>query len=791
MNKINGYVRRVKITVALTATLLSLCAANNLYGQAVNGSLLGTVTDATGAVLPGATVVITEIGTNINRSAVANEDGNYVFTNVKPGIYRVEAESTGFKKTIRDQVEVTVNSTVRTDIDLQPGSVTEEVTVTQEDALLQTDRADVGRKIEGRQVVDLPLPFNRNFQGLLNLVPGTQRAFRPHSQFFNSQDSLSTRVNGQSRLANNVQVEGIDNNHRTGLLTVLIPPIEAIQTVDVTTSNYEAELGRAGGAVTNVALKSGTNEFRGSAFWFNRVSATAARNVFAATKAPTVYNLFGFTFGGPIIKNKTFFFGDYQGVRDHRGSVYRFQIPTQAFRNGDFRGAPTAIYDPATGNADGTGRQQIQCNGVLNVICPERISPIARRILSFIPAPTSSNPTGLNFERNTVLIKDTNSFDVKINHQFDDNDNASVRYSYQKPKVFDPGIYGIYGGPANGGFGGIGITTTQSAGINYTHVFNPLLVTEVRFGFSRYRNDATSEGNGLTTSTEIGIPGANVDDWSSGISSIEIDGYGNPVVGFSASLPWIRAETNFNLVNNWTRIFGNHTVKWGADVRRERDDLLQTQTFNPRGVFRFNQGQTSLRGGPAAGFSNSFASFLLDQPNQIGRDLPVIFPALRQTAIFGYLQDKWQVSQKLTLDLGLRVEHYNPLKPRLAGGLSNYDPATNSLVVAGVGDNPLDLGVEGRFINLGPRFGLAYRLNEKTVFRGGFGISTIPFPDNSYAYNYPVKQNNSFDAPNSFVAAGSMVAGFPGSQVALIPANGIIPATTSFLRNQVYDVVPR
>ncbi len=792
MNKLNRHVHGFRVAMGVVAMLLSLCVPDSLYGQAVTGSLLGTISEATGAVIPGATVVITEVDTNISRSVVANEDGNYVFTNLKPGVYRVEAENTGFKKTVVDRVEVQVNSSVRTDLALQPGALTENVTVTMEQALLQTDRADVGRKIEGKQVVDLPLPFNRNFQGLLNLVPGTQRAFRPHSEFFNPQDSLSTRVNGQSRLANNVQVEGIDNNHRTGLLTVLIPPIEAIQTVDVTTSNYEAELGRAGGAVTNVALKSGTNDFRGSVFAFNRVSALAARNFFAATKAPTTYNLFGFTFGGPIIKNRTFFFGDYQGVRDHRGTVHRVQIPTLAFRNGDFRGAPTTIYDPAMGNANGTGRQQFQCNGVLNVICPERISPIARRILSFIPDPTSSNLTGPNFERNTVRVKDTNSFDVKINHEFTDNDNVSVRYSYQKPEIFDPGLYGIYGGPANGGFAGTGSVTTQSGGANYTHVFNSRLITEVRFGFSRYRNDVISEGNGLTTSTDIGIPGANIDEWSSGLSSIDITGYGNPVVGFSASLPWIRAETNFNLVNNWTNIFGNHTLKFGVDGRVNGDDLQQTQTFNPRGVFNFRPGTTSLSGGQSGGFANAFASFLLDLPNQVGRDLPVIFPALRQKQIFTYVQDKWQVSQKLTVDIGLRHEYYDPLRPRYEGGLSNYDPQTNTLRVAGVGDVPMNIGVKRRFTNFNPRLGLAYRLNDKTVLRGGFGISTIPFPDNSYAFNYPVKQNNSFDAPNAFSAAAgsSLATGFPGSQVAAIPSNGIIPATSPFLINQAYDVVP-
>src|SRR5262249_39534696 len=216
------------------------------------------------------------------------------------GVYRVEVQHAGFKKAILDKVDVLVNNETRADILLEAGGITESVEVTSGASQLQTERADVGRQIETKQLQEMPLAFNRNFQGLVNLVPGATRAFRPHSEFFNSQDSLSTQVNGQSRLANNVQIEGIDNNHRTGLLTVLIPPIEAISAVSVTTSNYEAELGRAGGAVTNVTLRSGSNDLHGSVYEFNRVSKLAARNFFASGKAPTVYNQFGFTIGGPI-----------------------------------------------------------------------------------------------------------------------------------------------------------------------------------------------------------------------------------------------------------------------------------------------------------------------------------------------------------------------------------------------------------------------------------------------------------------------------------------------------------
>jgi len=782
-----------KWAVCVFAALFSFSGSSeNLRAQAVNGTLLGTVTDSGGAVVAGANVSITEVNTSLSRSTSTNESGNYVFGNLNRGVYRIEVQHAGFKKAVFDKVDVLVNNDTRVDVQLEPGGITESVEVAAGAALLQTDRADVGRQIETKQLQDMPLAFNRNFQSLLNLVPGATRAFRPHSEFFNSQDSLSTQINGQSRLANNVQIEGIDNNHRTGLLSVLIPPIEALSSVDITTSNYEAELGRAGGAVTNVTLRSGTNQIHGSVYEFNRVDKLAARPFLATTKAHTVYNQFGFTLGGPIKKNKTFIFGDYQGIRDRRGDVTRPTIPTLEFRNGDFRSSPTVIYDPATGDAQGRGRQQIRCNGVLNVICPERISPVARKILGFIPAPTRPGFTS-NYELATTRIKDTESFDVKLDHKLGDNDGFFVRYSFQRPKVFDPGIYGIYGGPKGDGFAGTGINRTQGGAINYTHVFNPSFITEFRLGFSRYRNIADNQDTGTETSSEIGIPGVNLDKFTSGLAYIDIAGYTNPVVGFSPSLPWVRAETNVDLVSNWTRIFRNHTVKWGVDARLNKDDLLQTQTYSPRGRFFFRSGPTSLnpasgQTAPASGFANAFASFLLDLPNEYGRDLPGTFPTVRQKSLFTYVQDKWVVTQKLTVNIGLRHEIYFAPTPMFKAGFSNYNPNNNTLELAGIGTIPENMGRETQYKNFAPRLGVAYRFDENTVIRGGYGISIdASFPDDKYAFNFPVKQNNAFNAPNSFSAAGKMATGFAAPLVAAIPPDGVIsPAPL----NQVYLFIP-
>ncbi|HYZ86487.1 MAG TPA: TonB-dependent receptor, partial [Bryobacteraceae bacterium] len=561
-----------------------------------------------------------------------------------------------------------------------------------------------------------------------------------------------------------------------------VPPAEAIQTVDVTTSNYEAELGRAGGAVLNVSLKSGTNDFHGSLYEFNRVSALAARRTDLTSKPPVTYNYFGGTAGGAIIKNKTFYFVDYLGIRDRLGKGHRLTIPTLAFRRGDLSASPTTIYDPSTGDANGNNRTPFPGN----IIPDARISPIARKLNELLPAPTSSNATGVNFEGSTVRQKDTNGFDTKVDHSFTENIRTSVRYSFQRAELTDPPVYGLPGGPANSGFGGTGITNTHSAAVNYTHVLSPTLITELRVGLSRYRNDAYATDYGTNASDAVGIRGVNISDLTSGLTNIDISGYSNPVVGYSLSLPWIRFETNWNFVNNWTKTLGNHTVKAGVDFRFNRDGLFQTQVYSLRGQYRFRSGQTARNGDTNQGFANAYAAFLLDLPNDYGRDLLSAFPEYVQFPLFTYIQDKWQVSQKLTLDIGLRHELYPPATPKQRGGFSNYDMTTNSLIVAGVGDNPRDMGRKNYLTNFAPRIGISYRLNDKTVIRTGYGMSYLPYPDNRYAYNFPVRQNNAFNPQNSFVAAGSMQAGLPPPLPFTVPPDGIIRNAP----NQNYEVVP-
>ena len=786
-----GLLRRV-VRTAATAAAIAVLWSGVAYAQAVSGTLLGSIADQGGLGMPGVTVTITETSTNISLTATTNDSGFYTFPSLKDGTYKVVAELSGFKRVVRDGIIVPVNTTIRVDLKMEVGALEESITVVGQSPILQTDRTDTGRIIESKMVSDLPLTFNRNFQSVLITVPGTTRPHREHSAFFNSQDSLSVEVNGQPRMANNTLLEGLDNNHKTGLLQVIIPAADALETVSVSTSNYDAEFGRSGGAVMNVTLKSGTNQIRGTGFVFGNTDATNASDYFTHLVAPTKFLNSGFTLGGPIIRNKFFFFGDYQRTLDNFGYVVRAIVPTMAMRNGDFSAVTQRIYDPFTGDVGGNNRVVFPGN----VVPANRISPIAQKLIGFIPEPNIAGaPLGQNnYQKAQTREKTTDGFDMKFNISAGAKDQLSYRVSFMRPVVYDPGPFGLYGGPANDGFAGTGTNKSVSTAATWTRAFSSSTLLDVRGGVNYYHNIALAEAAGLKTSTDVGIPGANLDDYTSGLSRFEIGGYTNPTLGFSPSLPWDRSEKTWNIATTLTKLKATHTIKMGGEWRKNTDLLLQTQDAGgSRGRFIFNASGT---GSPAeaaslAGIANSFASFLLDWPNGVARDLKVIDePGTKHWAIAGFVHDKWQARQNVTVDLGLRWEYYNPLEGiEGKGTLANYDPATNTIRVAGYGTTTNAVNVKKNFKNWAPRTGVSWRLNDKSVVRAGYGASAIPFPDNRYAFTFPVKQNYSGSVANGFQRAGTMAAGFPAPVLSVLPPDGVIPATGSLL-NSTFDVIP-
>src|SRR5271163_2526550 len=794
--------------LAILVLVSSACA----WGQAVTATLLGTVTDTSGAAVPNANLQIVEIATGITRAGVTNESGNYTFPDLPPGAYSVTVEAQGFKKEIRPSIDIVVNTSTRVDLSLQPGNVSETVTVTGAPPILQTDRADVSTNLESHTLQSMPVLVNQNFQSLLTLVPGVGPPVFQHSQFFNASSSIQTEVNGQPREGNSFQIEGIDDDERTGLLQILIPPLQSIQTVDVSTANYEAELGRAVGAVTNVIIRSGTNQFHGSASEFLQNSEFQARSYFNKGVGHLAYNYFGGGVGGPIIRDRLFFYGDYYRSPDHEANSNILTIPpTQWYTPNsagfiDLSGPLTStgkgqIYDPTTGNPDGSGRTPFPNNQ----IPISKVNPVSLNLLKLLPAPNANLATNLtaptnNYSINLPFQKTTYRYDIKIDYQLTPKDHLSGRYDDQHVTVFQAPAFGAAGGgPAQGAFAGTGTQGTYSTGINYDRAFSGTLLTEARIGVAHYGNSAIPTGYGTDYATQAGIPGVNISQFTSGQVGIILPDFvggstSTETIGYSASLPWIRGETNIDIVNHWTKIIRNHTIKFGVDIRRIHDDLLQDQTFSPRGAITFNETNTS-EPGATTNIANEMASFLFDVPSQVGRDLNTYFPKYRQWWFFSFVGDKWQVSPKLTLDLGLRWELYPPATPASAGGFSNFDPTNNSLVIAGVGGNPSNLGINNRHTYFAPRVGFAYRATEQTVIRGGFGISYTPFEDNTYAYNYPVRANNSYQPLNSYqpslLANGSPAtfqAGFPAPVPIVIPSNGIIsPATLS----QAYVVIPK
>jgi hypothetical protein len=794
---------RFRLFCALS--VLTAVIGGGARAQVVNATLLGTVTDASGAVVASAKVTALEQDTGTSHATETNGSGNYVFPDMPPGTYTIMVELTGFKKDTRKGVALLVNTSQRVDVQLQPGDLSQTVEVNASAPLLQTDRSDTGRNLDSSVVQTLPLSTNRNYQSLLNLVPGVAYTTIQHSQFFNASSSLQTEVNGGARQVNNYMIEGIDDNERTGLLQVVIPPIEAIQTVDVSTSNHDVVLGRSAGAVTNVILKSGTNEWHGSAYEFLQNSALDARSFFNPSIGHMAYNYWGGTGGGPIKKNKLFIFGDYLRSTDHEANASLVTIPSLLSRTGNLSENPGKVYDPLTGDTS-TGMGRTPFPG--NTIPQSRIDPISLKILQMIPAPNPPfNPVAPsnNYYALLPFHKDTDYTDEKIDYNMSDKDRLSGRVSFQRPVIFQAPIFGSAGGPGNGGFQGTGIQKTYSSGINWNHIFSSSLLMELRFGVAHYHNEATPSDYGSNDAATLGIPNINVSQFTSGQVGVRLDSFTNGggygLTGYVNSLPWVRAEANIDLVNNWTKIQGNHTFRFGFDMRRLRDDLLQTQTYSPRGVYSFGASQTSCAGNcpgisgtgpdPTTSWANSMGSFLLDLPqvSNSGRDFSIIFPTFRAWEFFFYGGDKWQVSRKLTLDLGLRWELYPPATPAFPGQFSNYIPYANQLVIAGVGGNPMNMGMGNGLRYFAPRIGLAYRLTEKTVVRTGFGMSYTPFEDNKYAWdNYPVKGNVGLSpGASSYLPAmlpngqaASFQTGMPVPPAVAIPSNGILTLGSSF-----------
>lgn len=605
---------RIKSTLSAAVFILAFACAPIAFAQAVSATLIGTVTDSSGATVPNAAVTVFETQTGVSRKTSTTSDGVYTVPYLAPGVYRVEVENAGFKKFSRDYVGLAISSTVRIDATLEPGAVTETVDVKAESPMLQTDRSEVARNFDTQSVTDLPLA-NRSFQALAWLVAGVTPPTVDFTTLEDPQGTTFFRANGQGNSSNNTLVDGVDNTNPTLGLSIYLPSAEVVQEVHVTTSNYNAEFGRAGGAVVNVATRGGTNQFHGSLWEFHRSTNLRARDFFNTIDRPKptfIRNEFGAAAGGPIVKNKTFFYAAYQGRYLRQATTTITSLPVDAWLRGDFSGVPgLAIFDPATGNRDGTGRQPFQNNQIpLN-----RFNGITGKLLQYFPKPNASGFTN-NLNLNVPFSYDGNSPDARIDHNFSDRTKIFAKFNYAKYNVTQQAALGPVIGE---GTEAHDYTTTGS--LNLTHGFSASLLTEARLGYNRYYTNVNGINISRPFNQELGIANPNPDDISThGLARIQVNGMqgiGAPVV-----YPLINADNLFTGVNTWSKIVGSHALKWGVEVHRLRMDRFQPQglNFGPRGLFLFNPGTSALNGGPALGpfgtFGNSFASSCSARPTR-------------------------------------------------------------------------------------------------------------------------------------------------------------------------------
>ena len=739
-------------------------STNIISAQTVTGSLVGTVEDSNGAAVPGAKVTVTEINRGTKRELVTNEEGNYSIGSLDPGIYRVEVEQANFKKFVTNNVEVTINSTVRADAKLETGGVSEIVTVEAEAVQLKTDRADVSTQISSEQVEELPLSADRNYQSILDLSPGVTEAAPVGSAFGNPNGSLVSRVNGQNERYNNFQLDGTINNQTNVISqTAIVLPPEAIEKVDISTNSYDAEQGRAAGGVINVQMKSGTNRFHATGWAYNTNSAFKAKNTLTRIDPPvTNLNQFGAFVSGPIFKDKTFFSADFQLGRDRRGQNQILSVPIAAFRNGDFSSlipatgcsttAQTAgcIYDPGVSGQTATGSGRTPFAG--NIIPQNRISPAAKAIFDRLPLPNLPGTIN-NYAATGTFLQNRNSFDVKINHNFTENTTAFVRYSVLDVDTSDLPSFGDLGGPttSNGATAARGPGRNQSVSANLTHVFSPGLITEFRFGLVKVHitGDVPSQENLGNT---LGIPNTNLGDFftANGIPRITMTSTYD-FLGSAATLPFDISERSYNIVNNWTKVFGNHTIRFGADIRRLRLDKSQANGSNPRGEYTFTGNLTTRDGSNTS--TNAIAAFLLGLPQSVSRTTIAQLGGYITPQYFFFAQDRWQVNSKLTVNYGLRYEVYPYPRGIEPGDQSYYDPKTNQVVVSGYGPVNDSLNVKTQLTNFAPRLGIAYRLGDKTVIRTGYGVSYVPITMNTLAnQNYGSQINLTIAGANANVS---------------------------------------
>ena len=718
---------------SLTAVLIGLLGSATIHpvsAQVLYGSLIGTVTDPSGSVVPNAAVTITDKATGTVKDAASDGSGRYSFVNVPPGTYNLKVTAKGFKSYAKTDINVTPSSIGREDVSLDVGQATETITVSGTAVELQTDKADTHSVIETKTITSLPLGGYRNYQSLINLVPGATPAATQNSITDTPGRALATNINGGNAQTNITRIDGAASvnvwlPHHVGYVT----PEENVEVVNITTGAGDAEQGMAGSSAITLVTKSGTNSIHGSAFEFHDDQHLKARNFFQAAntdKPLSIFNDFGGTIGGPIQKNKLFYFLSYDGTRQRQASPGFYTVPTSLFKSGDFSGVSSIIYDPMTGAANGTGRTGFAGNK----IPASRIDPIAAKIQSYYPTANIGSATTYsnNFYASGGPILDRNQFDAKANYNIDSKQTMFVKYGRMWATAGGKAVFGIAGGSGLGGSDpGIGDTTVQIATIGTTRTITPNLLFDAVLGYERQDQSVLPNDYGTNYGVQFGIPNTNgPDPRQSGFPNIGISGYNG--FGVPNWMPVTRVEESYTHSDNVTWTKGAHEVRFGFDLVRHHLNHWQPEIGQgPRGYLGFSGQETALNGGAAPNQYNGYASFLLGLSDDAEKSLQNILATGREWQFGWYVRDRWQVNRNLTVTVGLRYELY-PLMTRAGKGIERYDPSNNTVYLGGRGGVPDNAGISVSHTLFAPRVGIAYRLGDKTVARVGYGISYDPIP---------------------------------------------------------------
>lgn len=716
--------KALKRTETAILAVVLCCFAGRVLAQVnATGTLSGQVTDPAGKVIADAKVRLINQQTGIFTSNTTASDGYYAFTLVKPGVYTIEVNAPGFDLARRSEIVLQIQGAVQQDFELRVTGVSSEIVVDAAALLLNGGTTEVGTVIEGRTIQQLPLN-GRNFSQLALLAPGTNPGpvggIRTQGNGNETQRAGAEIIADGSRGSFNLfLIDGLDDRDQSVGTLKVFPTLESIEEFKIQTGNYDAQFA-SGGAVVNVITRSGTNRFHGSVFEFFRNSTLDARQFFDARKPQFQQNQFGGSIGGPIRRNKTFFFADYQGLRIHTAATSILTEPTGAMRTGDFSAYPTVLYDPQTYNPATNTRDPFAGN----VISPDRLDPVAKNLLAVFPLPNLPGVTN-NLRINPLQVNTQDQFNVRGDQFLSERDSIFARYTWSRADISYPETPVVINGAINplafapgGGIAGSlkrNHAPSQQATLQEIHQFTPSITNQLALGYTRFFLGVSNLEEGLNIAQQLGLKGANTGEDSGAMSSLTISG----ASGYnSGSLPEVVPQNTWQLSDTITYARGAHQLRFGFSAIQNRFGFFQLSA--PSGALSFT-GTYTNNPVSSAGTGAGFADFLLGLPVSAAKSaFPQGTPYLRYGEYGGFAQDQWRLTPRVTINLGLRYDLFTPILES-HNRMSDLLLGSGALVLAG--QNGISSGILGiEKHDFGPRIGMAYRIGDKTVVRAAYGL---------------------------------------------------------------------